>query len=674
MDDNSSNFSSGNEVSYGIDNDQTAAGRQQNDNGYLRPQYSMEGLLNFLESEWARFEMEKSEWEVERAELQARIAFLQGERKGQENLKQDLIRRIKMLEHSLKQERAKVQRLLGSATEASHVQSEDSEISISADSGADNFSSGSWRTGRHILRQYLQDIGYHSDTILNTKTVRSMPKPTIPDNEAAVLDSLELLSNEVNKLGDNLEEKSDRESMTTIDDILSSCHSEDVMKEFDVILSAVDQDQQPVKEEWGVNEKFISNLKEEYRKERRRKKAPPSPRLGRPALNNILNMPVNDIAPSGGEEQITFEEIVPEKVEPSSGDNTAVSSEQEMLNLLESTEDSSTKTWSAKYTLRSHFDAIRSVYFHPNEPILFTGSEDHTLKMWNLKNPIQSKSAGKKSSLEVEAMYTFRNHKTPITKVALSKDAEYLYSGSLDGNIRVWRTPPVSMDPYDNFNPKIAADCLTAHTDAIWGLKCCENVLLSCSADNSIRIWNAEPAAVPLLNTIHTPPELGSPSALDYIKSNKHYMIVCFNKPTTLTALLYNIETGEEIMSLQIPDNFRSRINAVVTHPTSPLAITAHDNKQIRFFDLTSAKTAHVINMAHMDSVTSLDVDSAAINLVSGSHDGTVRIWNVESRQCLHEITAHRKKYDESIFDVAFHPSKAFIASAGADAIAKVFV
>ena len=44
-------------------------------------------------------------------DLQARIAFLQGERKGQENLKKDLVRRIKMLEHALKQERAKYAKL-----------------------------------------------------------------------------------------------------------------------------------------------------------------------------------------------------------------------------------------------------------------------------------------------------------------------------------------------------------------------------------------------------------------------------------------------------------------------------------------------------------------------------------------------------------------------------------
>lgn len=40
--------------------------------------------------------------------FQARISFLHGERKGQENLKADLIRRIKMLEYSLKQERLDV--------------------------------------------------------------------------------------------------------------------------------------------------------------------------------------------------------------------------------------------------------------------------------------------------------------------------------------------------------------------------------------------------------------------------------------------------------------------------------------------------------------------------------------------------------------------------------------
>ena len=41
------------------------------------------------------------------------------------------------------------------------------------------------------------------------------------------------------------------------------------------------------------------------------------------------------------------------------------------------------------------------------------------------------------------------------------------------------------------------------------------------------------------------------------------------------------------------------------------------------------------------------------------------RLWNLESKTCVHEITAHRKKFDESIFDVAFHPSRPYIARCG---------
>ena len=55
-------------------------------------------------------------------------------------------------------------------------------------------------------------------------------------------------------------------------------------------------------------------------------------------------------------------------------------------------------------------------------------------------------------------------------------------------------------------------------------------------------------------------------------------------------------------------------------------------------------------------------------------HDCSVRLWSVDSKTCVQEITAHRKKSEEAIYDVAFHPSRAYIASAGADALARVYV
>ena len=62
------------------------------------------------------------------------------------------------------------------------------------------------------------------------------------------------------------------------------------------------------------------------------------------------------------------------------------------------------------------------------------------------------------------------------------------------------------------------------------------------------------------------------------------------------------------------------------------------------------------------------------LSLLSSGHDCSLRLWNLDSKTCVQEITAHRKKSEEAIYDVAFHPSKAYIASAGADALARVYV
>lgn len=74
----------------------------------------------------------------------------------------------------------------------------------------------------------------------------------------------------------------------------------------------------------------------------------------------------------------------------------------------------------------------------------------------------------------------------------------------------------------------------------------------------------------------------------------------------------------------------------------------------------------------------SLSIHALKLNLILvfffSGHDCSIRLWNLDNKTCVQEITAHRKKFDESIFDVAFHPSKPYIASAGADALAKVFV
>jgi len=72
--------------------------------------------------------------------------------------------------------------------------------------------------------------------------------------------------------------------------------------------------------------------------------------------------------------------------------------------------------------------------------------------------------------------------------------------------------------------------------------------------------------------------------------------------------------------------------------------------------------------------VTSLSIDAAGFSLVSGSHDCSIRFWDLlGTRACLQEITTHREKAREGVLDVEFHPSLPFMASAGADGVVKLY-
>lgn len=154
--------------------------QQQQQQQNQQPPYTIPGILHYLQYEWHRFEAERQEWEVEKAELSARIALLQGEKKSHENLKHDLIRRIKMLEYCLRMERAKYHKLkhgtdppqIEGNNQNPQISDENSQKALNDDSLINSNNNSSTVTyGRELLRHYLQEIGY-TDTIIDLRSNR----------------------------------------------------------------------------------------------------------------------------------------------------------------------------------------------------------------------------------------------------------------------------------------------------------------------------------------------------------------------------------------------------------------------------------------------------------------------------------------------------------------------
>ena len=65
------------------------------------------GVMRFLQIEWHNHERARNAWDIERAEMKAKIAKQEGELRHTKKLSEQLDRQIRMLEAALKNERAK---------------------------------------------------------------------------------------------------------------------------------------------------------------------------------------------------------------------------------------------------------------------------------------------------------------------------------------------------------------------------------------------------------------------------------------------------------------------------------------------------------------------------------------------------------------------------------------
>ncbi|XP_067624578.1 striatin-3 isoform X2 [Eurosta solidaginis] len=661
-------------------------------NQQTTPQYTIPGILHFIQHEWSRFELERSQWDVDRAELQARIAMLLGERKCLESLKSDLTRRIKMLEYALRQERAKFYRLkygtdppqlneLKPPTDDGGLGSEvapDSEVPYSS------VSNTTWRQGRQMLRQYLAEIGY-TDNIIDVRSNRVRSILGLNNNsEQEENVSPNINGNENNKRAAESEGRRTPAKKAQQNDAIILDTEAAVMANFEFLGTTEMSDDDEISDDLDMvsGENDDSDVKTTKRNKSSKDMISEDldAEVGEQLLNdiNLITEAASAAArrnlitavTAGGDEEVDASLGLGELAQLTVNNEAESSYDANAKDGTGGGTGSYRKTWNAKYTLRSHFDGVRALIFHPEEPVLITASEDHTLKLWNLQKTVPAK---KSASLDVEPLYTFRAHTAPVLCLGMSTTGDVCYSGGLDGNIECWQLPSPNIDPYDCYDPSVHSGTLEGHTDAVWGLTTMHSNIVSCSADSTVKLWSPY-TKEPLLRTYTASEAEGTPSSVDFVRNEVDHIVVAYN---SAHCIVYDTETGKQVVKLEaaqeMSGNTGKFINKVVSHPTLPITITAHEDRHIRFWDNVSGTLIHSM-VAHLEPVTSLAVDAHGLYLLSGSHDCSIRLWNLDNKTCVQEITAHRKKFDESIFDVAFHATKPYIASAGADGLAKVFV
>lgn len=100
----------------------------------------------------------------------------------------------------------------------------------------------------------------------------------------------------------------------------------------------------------------------------------------------------------------------------------------------------------------------------------------------------------------------------------------------------------------------------------------------------------------------------------------------------------------------------------------------------VTLFDFSSNKITHSIAQAHATQVSSLALSKTGLQLISGCHDGTIKLWDLRKLGgqpvplCTVE-KAHLSKYDEAVTSLLVHPNSnsPLLISTGADSLVKIY-
>lgn len=246
--------------------------------------------------------------------------------------------------------------------------------------------------------------------------------------------------------------------------------------------------------------------------------------------------------------------------------------------------------------------------------LIASGSEDSIVRLWNLQ------------TLDAKSL---RGHTEYIFTLAFSPEGQILASGSADKTIRLWDVATgncikvlrghTGMVAGLAFSP-IPSDLIESETEGGY-------LLVSCSYDRTVRLWNPETGQ--LLDTL---PEYYAMS-VDFSPDGKSIAVGTFDD----TVRIWDLATKECRQSCK-GDNILAW--QVAFHPEGNiLAIASSADMTVRLWDITTGKCIHIFR-GHKNWILDLSFSPDGHLLASCSSDGTIKLWDLVRKECIVSIHA----------------------------------
>jgi len=292
----------------------------------------------------------------------------------------------------------------------------------------------------------------------------------------------------------------------------------------------------------------------------------------------------------------------------------ASGSDDGMLRIYDSTSGSLLRSWAG------HTSYVSNLAFSPDSDLLASGSDDKTIKLWKVQDG--------------RLVRTLIGHTARVWSIAFHPDGSRLVSGGADQTIRIWdlgsNSPPSIIPTTDISRVAVSRDGRT--------------VLALRRLDKAILLWDAKTKQGSA--TLSSDTTEGSPVEPRSFALSQDGQI-----------LIGPAETGMAIAIWDFPKRRLQRILPVlhggngidplaISPDGSRVAVGAINSGDLSVWDIRRGNMLVTLG-GHSGGITALAWTPDGTRLVSGSADGTVRVWdsrsvhNYEAELLLDRLSEH---------------------------------
>jgi WD40 repeat protein len=318
-------------------------------------------------------------------------------------------------------------------------------------------------------------------------------------------------------------------------------------------------------------------------------------------------------------------------------------------------------------TLKGHSNWVDSVAYSPDGQTVASGSNDKTIKLWNVNTG--------------NLLQTFEGHSKWVNSVAYSPDGqtlasgsndnsvgEVLASGSFDDTIKLWNVKTgkllqtlegnshsVNSVAYSPDGQTLASGGSISYQELI-RLKYSPD-LASGSYDQSIKLWNVKTGN--LLQTLE-----GHSSWVNSVAYSPDGQTVASGSRDS-TIKLWNVKTGKLLQTLE---GHSSSVKSVAYSPDGQTLASGSYDQSIKLWNVKTGNLLQTLE-GHSSWVNSVAYSPDGQTVASGSRDSTIKLWNVKTGKLLQTLEGH----SISVNSVAYSPDGQTLASGSGDDTIKIW-